>query len=251
VSGADSSTSPEAGDANSGVPDASTAPDGKAGEGGTISNGAAGVFTRPDARQHRDFGMSLVKLSATGSVVDWFAPHDAMGLYLYLVNRDRMGHFNAAGDTQIVQKVSVKPNAADTLSGIFATPAYFGGQLYVAAADDSIKAFSVTAGMLSATPVSHTAATFGYPGAMLSVSSNGSAAGILWALQGDGCSPRNPAVLLAYDATDLTKQLYASNQAAALRDVAGPAVKFAVPTVVNGHVYVGTQTELDVYGELP
>jgi hypothetical protein len=57
--------------------------------------------------------------------------------------------------------------------------------------------------------------------------------------------------LHAYDALDLTKELWNSNQAPAMRDQAGLVAKYALPIVVNGRVYFGTQTELEVYGELP
>ena len=63
-------------------------------------------------------------------------------------------------------------------------------------------------------------------------------------MEGDGYTPKNPAVLHAYDAMDLTKELYSSDTAANGRDGAGPAVKFAVPTIIEGHVYLATQTEL-------
>jgi PQQ-like domain len=214
----------------------------------------------------RDLGESLVKVSATGTLVDWFAPHDAVALanadadlgsagpillpdqtgmhphlaiatgkpgYLYVVDRDQMGHFNAAGDTQIVQKISVG-------SSVFSTPVYFNGRLYVSPNGQSINAFSVAAGQLSASPVSQSARTFGM--AFLAASSNGTTGGIVWALQG--------ATLYAYDASDLTKELYDSTQAPGNRDAPGPAGKFVVPTVANGRVYVATQSELDVYGAL-
>jgi outer membrane protein assembly factor BamB len=229
----------------------------------------------------RDLSMSVVKVSSAGKLVDWFAPHDAVALsnadvdlgsagpmllpdqtgahphlligggkpgYIYLLDRDRMGHFNAADDSQIVQKLSVHPNSTSDSAGIFATPVYFNGRVYASAIGDSIKAFSLTAGTLSTTPVSATTRTFGQ--AFLSVSSNGSAAGILWMLLADGFTPSHPAVLYAFDASDLAKELWDSTQAPAMRDAAGTSSKFLVPTVANGHVYVGTQTELDVYGEL-
>jgi hypothetical protein len=98
--------------------------------------------------------------------------------------------------------------------------------------------------MLSMTPASQTSAQFGWSGATVSVSSNGSSAGIVWALDG------GQGVLYAYDATNLATELYDTTQASAMRDAPGNPVKFAVPTVANGHVFVGTQTELDVYGLL-
>ncbi len=231
-----------------------------------------------------EYGDSVVKLGPSGNVIDWFSPHDEASLdngdidfgsagplllpdqsgpnahelvavgkpgYLYLVSRDAMGHFQSGSDSQIVGKVSVAPNTSDITGGIFATPAYYNGQVYLAAVSDNLKAFSLTAGALSSAPVSQSALVFNYPGATPSVSSNGTMGGIVWAIEGDGYTPMQSAVLHAYDATNLATELYNSTQASGGRDAAGPAVKFTVPTVVNGHVYIGTQTELDAYGVLP
>ncbi|HTA19897.1 MAG TPA: pyrrolo-quinoline quinone, partial [Polyangia bacterium] len=230
----------------------------------------------------RDMAMSVLKLSPAGKLVDWFAPYNAVALsaadvdlgsagpmllpdqtgahahlmigtgkpgYLYLLDRDQMGHFNAGGDIQIVQKVAVHGNSDQDSAGVFATPVYFNGRVYVSAVDDGIKAYSLTAGALSTTPVSQTSRTFANQ-AHLAVSSNGAAGGIVWMLLSDGFQPTHAAVLYAFDASDLTKELYDSAQAPAMRDAAGPSSKFLVPTVANGHVYVATQTELDVYGAL-
>jgi hypothetical protein len=54
----------------------------------------------------------------------------------------------------------------------------------------------------------------------------------------------------AYNAVNLSQELYNSNQAGS-RDQLGLGVKFAVPTVADGHVFIGTATEVDVYGLLP
>ena len=155
-----------------------------------------------------------------------------------------MGHFHSGSDSQIIQSVSAFPNQ-DISGGIFSSPAYWNGHVYVTGIGGSVQAFALSAGKLSAAPNSQTPAHFDYPGATVSVSSNGSTAGIVWVLDGSA------GVLLAFDATDLATELYDSAQASGGRDKAGPPVKFAVPTIVNGHVYVGTQTELDVYGLLP
>ncbi|MGC1920796.1 MAG: pyrrolo-quinoline quinone, partial [Acidobacteriaceae bacterium] len=59
-----------------------------------------------------------------------------------------------------------------------------------------------------------------------------------------------PAVLYAYDATNLTKELYDSSQAAASRDQFGPGNKYITPMIVNGKVYVGTTNGVAVFGLL-
>jgi hypothetical protein len=56
--------------------------------------------------------------------------------------------------------------------------------------------------------------------------------------------------LHAYDSSDLNRELWNSAQAAGNRDQAGNAVKFSVPTIANGKVYIGTSTEISVYGLL-
>ena len=96
--------------------------------------------------------------------------------------------------------------------------------------------------------------TFGFPGATPAISSNGATNGIVWALDTsnngtpNGSGSSAPAILFAYDATNLSK-LYSSPASGA--GAAGDAVKFTVPTVANGKVYVGTQNELSVFGLLP
>jgi len=91
--------------------------------------------------------------------------------------------------------------------------------------------------------------TFGYPGASPVISSNGTTGGILWAIDSSQWNVSGPATLYAFDATNLANELYDSNQISS--DDPGPAVKFTVPTVANGSVYMGTQTQLAVFGLLP
>jgi hypothetical protein len=225
---------------------------------------------------------SVIKLGKTG-LLDWFTPHDQALLdsgdvelgsvgavvlpdqtgpvahellasgkpgVLYLLDRDAMGHFNAADDSQIVQVVDVNPNTTDIQGGIFATPAYWNGKVYVVGVSDTLKAFALSNGKLSTSPTSHSALTFQYPGSTPVVSSNGSSAGIVWVIEGQGYTPAAPGVLHAYDATNLANQLYDSTQAGA-RDTPGNAVKFTPPTVAKGKVLVASQTEVTVYGLLP
>jgi hypothetical protein len=176
---------------------------------------------------------------------------------LYLINRDSLGHFCASctiKDTNVVQTFVAS-------TGFFSTPAfwhnalYFAGSLQGAGNGDRLKrlAFNPTTGQFNSFPASQSAFTFNFPGATPSISSQGSSNGIVWAVDSSHSDPNvdfmpGPAVLFAYDATDLSKELWDSSQAANNRDQAGVAVKFMVPTVANGKVYIGTRTELDVFG---
>jgi len=105
--------------------------------------------------------------------------------------------------------------------------------------------------LLSASPVSQAPTQFFF-GSTPAISANGSTNGIVWALERPvkikGVLP--PAILHAYNATNVSQELYNSTQAGS-RDVPGPAITFGIPTVMNGKAYVGSGTELDVYGILP
>ncbi len=223
-----------------------------------------------------DYGDTLLKLSTTSglSVADYFTPFnedalnavdndfgsgaplllpDQPGLHphlavacgkegtIYVVDRDDMGHFHAGDDSQIVQSL---PSA---IGGTWSVPAYWNDTVYYSGSDDVLKAFALSGGLLSTTPVAQSSDGFGFPGATPSISANGSSDGIVWTLQTDGFADGNPAVLHAYAAADVSQSLYASNQNGR-HDVLGKAVKFAVPTVANGKVYVGAQKRLAVYG---
>ncbi len=157
---------------------------------------------------------------------------------IYVVDRDSMGKFNATAD-QIYQEISGQLGG-----GVFSMPAFFNNTVYYGAVGDALKAFPVTTARLAATPSSQSTHHFGYPGTTPSVSANGTTNGIVWAIENTG------AILFAYDASDLTKELYDSNQAANNRDHFS-GNKFITPMVVNGRVYVGTPASVAVFGLLP
>ncbi len=95
------------------------------------------------------------------------------------------------------------------------------------------------------TPTSLSATSFGYPGTSPVVSANGTGNAVLWAHEST-----TPAVLHAYDATNLANELYNSNQATGARDQFGAGNTFIVPVVANGKVFVGTLSAVAEFGLL-
>jgi hypothetical protein len=188
-----------------------------------IDLGSGGVILLPDQPAGSPHQHLLVEASKEGS--------------LYLVNRDSMGHYNSSGDTQIVQLIS-------GLGGFWATPAFWNNFLYCGGTNDALQAFTLnpTSGLLSTSPQSTSQETYSFPGSTPSISANGNTDGIVWALEEDSAST----IVHAYDATNLSNELFNTSNNA--EQAPGPAVKFAVPTIANGKVYVGTQTQLAVYG---
>jgi len=93
-------------------------------------------------------------------------------------------------------------------------------------------------------PVSTTSSSFEYPGTTPSISADGKSNGIVWAAENS-----DPAVLHAYDAGNLSSELYNSNQAGS-RDHFGTGNKFITPMIANGKVYVGTTNGVGVFGLL-
>jgi hypothetical protein len=160
---------------------------------------------------------------------------------IYLIDRDNMGKFNSGSDSQIVQSL---PGA---VGSSFGTPAFFNNTFYYIGMNDTLKAFTITNASIVSTPASQGSTTFGFPGATPSISANGTNDGIVWAIQSDAYASSGPAVLHAYNAADVSRELYNSSQAGT-RDRPGGAVKFTVPTVANGKVYVGTESTLAVLG---
>ncbi len=159
---------------------------------------------------------------------------------IYVADCGNLGKFNPTSDSNLYQEVE------NGLSGgAWSGPAYFNGTVFYGGVNDTLRAYPVVAAKLATTPSSVSAATFGYPGTTPSVSSNGNNEGIVWAVEsGTG----DPAVLHAYDAADLSHELYNSKQAAGARDSFGNGNKFITPVVSNGMVFVGTPSGVAVFG---
>jgi outer membrane protein assembly factor BamB len=232
-----------------------------------------------------DFGNSFLKIAASGgrlSVADYFTPFnvisenaldmdlgsggpvvlpemkDASGKTLHLVagaakdrniyvlDRDGMGKFNPQGNQNIYQELH------QALKGTVyrGQPAYFGSRLYCSSANDFLYEFQFVNARLVEQPISHTVNKFVYPGAAPSISANGSQNAIVWAAENGGEDHPGPAVLHAYDALDLTHELYDSNKTPAERDHFGTGNKFITPMIAHGKVYVGTTDGVGVFGLL-
>jgi len=167
---------------------------------------------------------------------------------IYVVNRDagKMGQFHSSSDN-VVQELD------SAIGGSFSSPVYVNGKVYFGGSGDHLKAFTVTNGMLSASPTDQSPDIFGFPGATPTISANGTSNAILWALNTTNWSQTGPGgseILYAYNASNLsTGSIYNSWQNSSRDDVGG-AIKFAVPTVANGKVYVGAEGLFAVYGEL-
>ncbi len=230
-----------------------------------------------------DYGDSILRLtwssaSKTFTVADYFTPSDQLSLdhddtdlgsggilllpdqpgakyphllvqagkegTIDLVNRDNMGHFHSGDDSQIVQTIPF------AIGGIWGAPAFWNNTAYFGGTFDYLKAFSFdpNAQLFSLSYSSRSLKSFNYPGPTPSVSANGDANGIVWIVENDTFGG-GAAILRAYDATNLGTELYDSSQDSG-RDGAGLAVKFTVPTVADGYVFVGAENEVDMYGLL-
>jgi hypothetical protein len=227
-----------------------------------------------------DYGDSLVKLSTAAglTVLDYFAPSNQTSMELndldlgsggpillpdeagspahphlmvgigkegtiYLLDRDNMGQFSPATNN-IVQTL---PRAT---SGVWGSPAYFNNRIYFQGVGDVMKAFLITNGVMSTAPVTTSTNRFGGVGYTPSISANGTNNAIAWVIDTSAYSSHGPAVLHAYNATNLARHVYSSSQNPA-RDNPGGAVKYAVPVVANGKVFVRGEYSLAVYGLLP
>jgi hypothetical protein len=169
---------------------------------------------------------------------------------IYVLNRDDLGLFNSQ-DSQLSalptgtggQELDGEENKLDGIVGsMFSSPAYWNGMLYYAGDADEIKAFQLTGTYppVSTEPVMQTHRRW-VGSHSPSISANGTTNGILWVLSGG--------ILLAFNASDLEQELYASNMVPA-RDTLPPVAHFVTQTIANGKVYIATQTTLSVYGIL-
>lgn len=226
----------------------------------------------------RDFGNAFLKISTAGgglSVADYFEPYNtvaesasdedlgsggalvlpdladnsgavhqlAVGAgkdqKIYVANRDAMGKFNAQSNSAIYQEID------GAIGGVWSMPAYFNNTIYYGAVSDKLKGFPIANAQLATAPGMQSANSFVYPGTTPSISANGTANGIVWAVENS-----SPAVLYAYQAGNL-QELYDSNQATGGRDQFGGGNKFITPLIANGKVYVGTPSGVAVFGLLP
>jgi len=190
-----------------------------------------------DDQNDRDFGSGgaavLADLPAGNTVTHALVCGGKDGT-LYVLNRDLLGGF---GDSAAVQTLALG-------HGLFSTSAIWNNSLFAAGSGGPLTSYQLNTSTVQFTPGTSSSHMYGFPGSTPSVSAAGTQNGVVWALDTHSYCTRQsaacgPAVLHAYDATNLSTELWNSSLNAA--DAAGNAVKFTVPTVANGRVYVGTR----------
>ena len=207
-----------------------------------IRNGALGVrdyFTPFDEAR---LNSGDVDLGSSGPVLlpDQSGPHPHLlvtagkaGL-VYLIDRDRMGGFHAGANSHAVQTIQAG-------TGAFGAPAYWNGRLYYANRKDTLVELAVENGRL--VPAHRGARQFDHPGAIPSVSADGDKDGIVWLVEAKGPNRAgfdSDGILRAFDALDVSRELFSA--------VLGPSVRFTMPTVADGRVYIGARRVVYVYG---
>jgi hypothetical protein len=238
--------------------------------------------TLPAAPGTDDFGMSFLKLDPNAlAVQDFYTPSKEAGWSAddldisssgvivlpdgagpsghpdVLLGSDKQGHLWMIDRTHMQKYSSNSDNVVQYLQlpdGIFSTMAYWNGTVYAVPAGGALLALKLSNGLI---PSSGGAAvvsakgpdSFGFPGATPMISASPSGNAIVWALDTNYNTTHGPAYLRAYDATNVASELYSSTKVAA--DAAGALIKFTVPVVANGHVYVGGANQLTVYGLAP
>ncbi|MGA3240411.1 MAG: pyrrolo-quinoline quinone [Bryobacteraceae bacterium] len=237
-----------------------------------------GKFTA--AANGRDYGDSLLKLGLANrslNVLDYFTPFNEKSLNrddddlgsggplllprqpgapfglalvggkdgsLYVLDRGHLGKFQESSNSHAVQVIRFR-------DGIYSAPAYWNGRVYILASGDYLSAFALNHGRLPAQPDAISVQRFGNPGATPAISANGTSNGIVWLIETKTWNGADqPAVLRAYDAANVARELYNSEQNRD-RDRVGVTLRFTIPTVADGRVYVDAKHRVDVFGLLP
>lgn len=167
----------------------------------------------------------------------------------YLLDQTNLGKFNSSSGNDIQEVFPQGLNTTGVTSGVYGVTAYWNGNLYISVIGDNLRQYHIANGAIATNSSSNSNHSFNYPGAVPVVSANGTGGGIVWATEIGGYSPVSPVILYALDATNLSNQVYASPSSGS--GAAGTAVKFTVPTVANGKVYLAGQGQLTVFGLLP
>jgi hypothetical protein len=206
----------------------------------------APLNTVSESDADKDFGsggpLLLPDITDASGKVRHLAVGSGKDSNIYVLDRDNMGKFNA-NSNNIYQEID-----GQLAGGVWAKPSYFNGTVYYGAINDSLKAFPIQQGKLVQVPSSQSKHIFPYPGAVPTISANGTANAILWAEE--NVNNGDTSVLHALDATNLANELYYGN---AYQATAGQKTthKFVVPVVANGKVYVATANGVTVFGLLP
>jgi len=179
---------------------------------------------------------------------------------LWMIDRNNMSGFSPTADST-VQYLKLPNIAKCPPDCVFSTPGYWRGTVYFATDSGPLLALQLSNGLFRANgqqvaiAASQSAETYVYPTPTPTISASPSGGAIVWVLDNNAngthnaSGPLGPAILRAYDATNLGTTLYSSAKLSA--DKAGNAAKFTVPVVANGHVYVAGAGELTVYGLAP